>query len=180
MSAPTTETPAEKLDIPGSCHCGGVKYIAKNVDLSKAAKCNCTICVATGRLGVSLDPGNILITNAPSSTPQQITYTNSLDTTLFPPSLTYYSPAFNRGECEIGKEPARYFFCKTCGIHLFVVAFIPQVGGDILGVNIISLDLKSVGRDLKDVSDPKGLKYARGLDDTWQMSEGKPWPHGPW
>ncbi|EPS41411.1 hypothetical protein H072_4694 [Dactylellina haptotyla CBS 200.50] len=180
MSAPS-ETPVEKLEITGSCHCGAIKYVAHNVDLNKVGKCNCTICTATGRLGIRLTPGDITITNTPSGEPTVIRYANSTDVSLWPAELTYYSPAFHRGDAEKGKEPARHFFCKTCSINLFIIGNIPfRDIGEIVGLNGLTLDLKSVGKNLKDLTKPSNLTYLSGRDNTFVMSPGEPHDHGSW
>ncbi|KAK6539511.1 hypothetical protein TWF694_009730 [Orbilia ellipsospora] len=180
MSAPT-ETPSEKLDIPGSCHCGAIKYIAHNVDLSGVNKCNCSICMITGRLGLRMAPGNITITSTPSGEPTVIRYANSIDTSLWPPEFTYYSPSYQLGKCEKGEEPGRHFFCKKCSIMLFIIGNIKfRDIGEIASVNVLTMDLKSVGKNLKDVSKPENVKYTNGLDNSFTMSIGEPHDHGSW
>ncbi|KAF3934228.1 hypothetical protein ABW20_dc0109217 [Dactylellina cionopaga] len=173
-----TETPVETFDISGSCHCGAIKFIVHNVDLTKANKCNCTICTATGRLGLRITPGDISVTN-PSGNPTPIRYSNSNDTSLWPAELTFYSPAFHRGDVEKGSEPARHHFCKICSINLFIIGNIPNYG-EIVGVNVLSLDLKSIGKDLKDISNPKTMRYTNGRVGTFAGQTGEPHEHGSW
>lgn len=128
-----------------------------------------------------LKPGDISVINTPSSEPVVITYANTTDTSLFPPELTYYSPAYHRGECKKGEEWGRHFFCKTCSINLFIVGNIPFNNiGEILSVNILALDLKSLGKDLKEVVRPEKMRYVNGLENTFVASHGEPHAHGLW
>ena len=110
-----------------------------------------------------------------------IRYDNSTKTSLWPPELIYYSPAFHRGQAVEGSEPARHYFCKICSCNLFIVGNIvePKIG-EFLSLNTVSLDLKSVGKDLKKLSNPKGLTYVNGLNDTFVSSAGEPHAHGSW
>ncbi|EGX44343.1 hypothetical protein AOL_s00193g71 [Orbilia oligospora ATCC 24927] len=180
MSA-APETPSESYEINGSCHCGAIKFKANNVDLGKVGRCNCTICTATGKLGTMLKPGDISVTNTPSGEPVVARYANTTDTSLFPPELTYYSPAYHRGECKKGEEWGRHFFCKTCSTNLFIVGNIPVNNiGEILSVNVLALDLKGLGKDLKEVVRPEKMRYVNGLDNTFTASQGEPHAHGLW
>ncbi|KAK6338951.1 hypothetical protein TWF696_009751 [Orbilia brochopaga] len=178
MSAPT-ETPAELLEVSGSCHCGAIKYTAKNVNFAKAGKCNCTICVATGRLGLSLPPGSITVTNTPTGNPTALRHDNATNATLFPAELAYYSPDAHRNQLPRDAERIRHFFCRVCSVSLFIIGEIPGMG-EYSSINILTLDLKSVDKDLKDLSDPKKLTYCCGRDDTFKMQAGEPFSHGMW
>ncbi|KAK6522570.1 hypothetical protein TWF281_002009 [Arthrobotrys megalospora] len=176
-----SEAPVEKHDINGSCHCGAIKFKVHNVDLNNVGRCNCTICTSTGKLGTMVKPGDITVTNTPSGEPVVIRYANATDTSLFPPELTYYSPAYHRGECELGKEPGRHFFCKTCSINVFIIGDIPHHNiGEIASVNILALDLKGLGKDLKDITKPEKMRYVNGLEGTFVSSIGEPFANGLW
>ncbi|KAJ6264417.1 hypothetical protein Dda_0563 [Drechslerella dactyloides] len=133
----------------------------------------------TCRLGVALPLGSITITNTPSGTPTALRHGNATDATLFPAELAYYCPTAHRESLPRDAERIRHCFCRVCGTNLFIVGDIPGMG-EYVSVNVPTLDLKSVNRDLKDLSDPKKLRYCSGLDDSWKTQAGEPFPHGAW
>jgi len=146
MSAPSDTTYA------GSCHCGQVKY---KIDLPtdpatwELSKCNCTICHKKGYL--SMRPNDVK-------------------------SFTLVSPASIEevGDYTFGSGAIHHRFCKNCGINLFGRGWIEAVGGDILIINVQTLD------DV-DLSKTKTKKYWDGRAEKWKEGPGpEPVAPGMW
>ncbi|MGI9261584.1 MAG: GFA family protein [Woeseiaceae bacterium] len=74
----------------GSCHCGGVRFLAK-LDLKDCIVCDCSICTMKGAIMVRIPAADFEMLTSPDQ-------------------LSEYR--FNR-------KIARHFFCKTCGIFPF-------------------------------------------------------------
>jgi hypothetical protein len=77
----------------GSCHCGAARFRFKSPPVTKGVRCNCSICVRRGSV---------------------------MSVAYFPPDK------FERlewaGALEVyrwGDQMVSFYFCKTCGIHVF-------------------------------------------------------------
>jgi hypothetical protein len=131
---------SETKSYQGGCHCGAVRFEAK-IDLTdKAGRCNCTMCAKTGRAGLVMKPAAFQLLAGEGN-------------------LTDYS----RG------PHSHFLFCKTCGVHVFGKGHIPEMGGDYVSVNVLTLD----------EVDPATLTYQHwdGRHDNWQAGpRDTPWP----
>jgi hypothetical protein len=87
----------------------------------------------------------------------------------FPPTLTVYDA---RGP--------QHHFCNKCGIHVFNIANLKELGGVYLSANVLCFDLKKAGKDIKDVAEPSKMTYTDGRSDTWAQQKGEPWVGGVW
>ncbi|MES2994611.1 MAG: GFA family protein [Patescibacteria group bacterium] len=95
----------------GGCHCGKVRYEAE-VDLATpVVECNCSICAGKG----------LLLTFTPES---QMTITSGGEL------LTEY---------RFNTEKLVHFFCKMCGMEVFVKAHDPS-GNVVYAINARTLD----------------------------------------
>lgn len=89
-------------------------------------------------------------------------------------SLGAYRFSFDRPDRVIYKR-----FCTRCGMPLFSTANLPHAGGDMVSININSLDLEAVGIGIKEIAKPEKLTYYNGKVD-FASQKGEPWPHGTW
>ena len=123
----------------GSCHCGAVKFSVL-IDASNGTRCNCTICTKLSILGGRGKVGSIEVTGAE-----------------------------NLASYEWGQKVAKRYFCKTCGVHLYGIGHLAELGGDFLSINLNALD---------DI-DPNRLPVMHwdGRHNNWHagMRE-QPWP----
>ncbi|GLB39981.1 hypothetical protein LshimejAT787_0704910 [Lyophyllum shimeji] len=156
---------ADKPTLDGSCHCGAVKFAAKSVDLADVCRCNCSICNISGRVGVPVKDGDLFVVKSDGS---QFPLHIDSDRSEFPPGQSVY-----------GRRHTQHHFCNKCGIHVFSVSDVPSFG-IYIGVNVLCLDLKKIGVDIKDVSHPSKVTYCDGRSDTWERRKGEPWPGGAW
>lgn len=94
----------------GSCHCGTVK-IEADLDTEVATRCNCTICTKLGCVGTMAKVDTFRVVE---------------------------------GEDALGgyviTSAAKRFFCKRCGVYLFGMGHVPEIGGDFVSVNLNVLD----------------------------------------
>lgn len=95
----------------GSCHCGAIRFHAL-VDVSKASRCNCTICTKAGALGALVRPETLVV-----DTPEA-------------PLATY----------QWGSKIGTRYSCPTCHVYLFSRGHLAELGGDFASVNLNALD----------------------------------------
>jgi hypothetical protein len=96
----------------GSCHCGAVKFEFDRDPVKSASRCNCTICMRVGQLGLMAKPGTFALKQGEES-------------------LSSYG---------WGAKISRRYFCKHCGIHCFARGHLEEVGGDYVSVNLNCVD----------------------------------------
>lgn len=77
--------------VDGGCHCGAVRYRVRLRDPAIAHRCNCSICVTTGFVGIIVPEAAFELVAGEGA-------------------LREYR--FNTGE-------ARHWFCATCGVKSF-------------------------------------------------------------
>lgn len=132
---------APKPVLTGGCQCGAVRY-AVELDLSKAVnRCNCGICTKLGTANAIVKSGAFKLTAGEDS-------------------LSNYQKK---------DHPMQRSFCKVCGVPAFGRGNIPEMGGDIVGVNVNTLD---------DV-EPLRLNYIYwdGRNNNWNAGpRSEPWP----
>jgi hypothetical protein len=96
----------------GGCHCGAVRYSAE-IDLSTpAVACNCSMC---GRAGTLL-----------SFVPVE--------------KFQLEKGEANLADYQFNKHVIHHMFCKTCGIKPFARGKSPKGGGDVVAINVRTLD----------------------------------------
>jgi hypothetical protein len=105
------ETSASTKKHTGSCHCGAVKYEVE-ADVTKATKCNCSVCTKLSTMGAIVKPAAF----------KQLAGEDAVS------------------EYVWGGRVARRFFCKTCGTHCFSRGHLEVLGGDFVSVNVNTLD----------------------------------------
>jgi hypothetical protein len=71
-------------------------------------------------------------------------------------------------------------FCKKCGVDLFYTESIPAMPENFVNINLMALDLTSLGVDYKDLTRPAISTYVSGLDDSWERRKGEPYKNGSW
>jgi len=93
----------------GSCHCGAIRFTA-TLDVTKASRCNCSVCTKLGYVGCLTKPELVEVTAG--------------------------APVFYEWGHKIGKR----YFCATCGTHCFSKGDLPEIGGPFASVNLNTLD----------------------------------------
>src|SRR5262245_11071550 len=93
----------------GSCHCGAIRYTA-TLDLTKASRCNCSVCTKLATIGCLAKPEDVV--------------------------LTAGEPA----SYEWGGKVAKRYFCRDCGAHCFSKGYLEEIGGAFASVNLYTLD----------------------------------------
>lgn len=78
----------------GRCHCGAVRFAIRSEEITKAIRCNCSICVRRGAL-----------MSARYYTPAELESISGRD------ALTLYA---------FGDRMVNHWFCRTCGVCPFV------------------------------------------------------------
>ncbi|KAK5653047.1 hypothetical protein OQA88_9333 [Cercophora sp. LCS_1] len=129
--------------LAGGCHCGAIRYTAE-LDISNlhAQKCNCSICLKTNRMGLSVDPSKFKVTTHKSI--EEVP------------------------EYQFGPKRQHYHFCTTCGVHCFGYGSYEFQGQTFnnFSINAVTLD-PDQGFDLRDVKvaywDGKGEDWAAGM-----------------
>ncbi|KAK0616938.1 Mss4-like protein [Immersiella caudata] len=130
----------------GGCHCGAIRY-SVDLDLSKpeATKCNCSICLKTNRLSLSIQPTQLKLVS--------------------PASLS------DIPEYQFGSKSQHHRFCDKCGIHVFGGGSYVWEGKEVknFDVNAVTLD-QDQGVDLRKFK----VGYWDGKTEGWAkgMSEG--------
>jgi hypothetical protein len=76
----------------GSCHCGAVKFTITADEITKACRCNCSICRRRGAIMSDV-----------RFTPDQMTVEGSEALALY----------------QFGDRDVNHWFCRTCGIFPF-------------------------------------------------------------
>lgn len=126
----------------GSCHCRKVTYAIEGHDLQVVTRCNCSICTKGGLLGgVLTKPAQLRL------------LTGEGETTVY----------------EWGHKVSKRHFCKTCGVHLYAIGHLAELGGDFAAVNANTID------EVELTALP--LKYWDGRHDNWHAGlRDTPWP----
>lgn len=92
-----------------------------------------------------------------------------------PPELATYSPGKRTDGGKVNMH-----FCNKCGVDLFYTESIPVMPENFVNVNLMALNLKSLGVDYKDVTRPDVSTYSSGLNDSWERRKGEPYDNGSW
>ncbi len=123
--------PSSLSTYAGSCHCGQVQIEAR-LDLGLGlGKCNCSICRKKNFLGAKVKPEDFKLLAGEDA-------------------LTDY---------QFNSKSVHHLFCKTCGVHVFGHANIPQAGGEYYSVNVHCLENAPTAG--------LSVTYADGLHDNW-------------
>ena len=119
--------------IKGGCHCGKVR-IEVDVDLQAGTnRCNCSICSRLRNWSVIVKPEALRLLAGEQE-------------------LSTY---------EWGPKISKRRFCSHCGVHVFSVGFLEQIGGHYRSVNIAALDLEP------EVLDQLPIRYYDGRNNAW-------------
>jgi len=95
----------------GSCHCGAVRFEVE-LDLSRASRCNCSVCTKTAWTGAIVKPGAFKLVAGENAT-------------------TSY---------EWGHKVSKRHFCSTCGVQCFAFGHLEVLGGDYVSINVSTLE----------------------------------------
>lgn len=140
-----------KKNFSGGCHCGYIRYTA-DIDLTepKASKCNCSICLKTNRLSLSVTPEQFKLVS-PSSFEDLADYT-------------------------FGSKSQHHYFCKACGIHCVGKGSYVWEGKEVhnMSINAVTLD-EDQGIDLRAFK----VTYWDGRENNWGAgAQNEPYPGG--
>ena len=118
----------------GSCHCGAVSFEAE-IDLSKGTgKCNCSICMKSRNW-----------------------------TAIVAPDQFRLKQGENRlSEYRFGSGAVTYKFCPDCGVHVFSLGYLEEIGGDFVSVRVNSLD-NATPEELAEAP----VSHADGRNNSW-------------
>jgi len=76
----------------GHCHCGAVRFRIESEPITRGLRCNCSICARRG---------------------------NVLSAAYFPPERIAVEGREALSLYQWGDRIVRFWFCRTCGIHVF-------------------------------------------------------------
>lgn len=120
----------------GSCICGAIKFKV-GLDLStESGRCNCFTCWKVRLWYIRAKPENFELLTSPDAIADYV----------------YKSESHHQK------------FCKTCGVRPFGTLNKPQLGGEIVGINIACLD----DVDSEELANFK-IKYMDGKNDSWWL-----------
>jgi hypothetical protein len=130
----------------GRCHCQKVRFTA-SLDFSKGTgRCNCSFCTKVRNWSAQTTPDQFKLLTGEES-------------------LSDYSKSGIQN-FKIGDQMAPYsnhhMFCKSCGVRLFSIGNIPEIGGDYVSISIPALD----NIDFKEAM-AAPLRYMNVKDDDW-------------
>ncbi|KAK0614376.1 glutathione-dependent formaldehyde-activating [Immersiella caudata] len=129
-----------------SCHCALIRFSITGLNPSnpQATKCNCSICLKSGRISISADKNK--------------------DFTLLSPASLDEVPSY-----QFGERRQKHCFCRVCGIHCFAYGSFEWEGKtmNVFSFNVLALDAEpDQGFDLRGLKlgywDGKGDKYLEG------------------
>ncbi|KAH8832280.1 hypothetical protein DL96DRAFT_1581556 [Flagelloscypha sp. PMI_526] len=165
----------ELYTLNGSCHCGTIKFIAKNLNLDTIGKCNCTYDNKAGKIFImARGPEDVLFLKGD----EQIALNVSNVTQFKEDGLSTYIPYPER--FKAGEHEVHHGFCSKCGNFAFSVQNVKSYGGASISVSARLLDFSAIGKDMKDLTDPKKATYVDGLSNKFGMQKGEPWSGGAW
>jgi hypothetical protein len=124
----------------GGCHCGAVRFEVE-ADTKQAGRCNCSVCTKIAATGGIVKPAAFKL----------LTSEDGLGVYVW------------------GAQISKRYFCKTCGVHLYGIGHLAELGGDFLSVNLNALD---------DI-DPNLLPVTHwdGRHNNWMAGmRDQPWP----
>lgn len=119
----------------GSCLCRAVKFQV-SPDFSETGKCNCTTCWKLRLWYVRAKPENFKLLSGEDS-------------------LTDF---------VLSSDTHHQLFCKKCGVHAFHRLNKPQIGGEIVSINVACLD----GVSEEELA-AFPVKYQNGKENTWWL-----------
>jgi len=118
----------------GSCHCGAVRFEA-DIDFGAGTgRCNCSICTKLRKWGLIIKPE----------------------------AFRLLAGKDDLSEYQFATKSGTYRFCRHCGLHAFSDAYVEQLGGALVSINIACLD--DVPPETL-IAAP--LKWADGRNDNW-------------
>ncbi|KAH8831800.1 hypothetical protein DL96DRAFT_1678135 [Flagelloscypha sp. PMI_526] len=168
-------TSPELFTLHGSCHCGSIKFIVKNLNLDTFGKCNCTYHNRDGGIFINVPgPGDVVIIRGD----EQIPFSLDNVAEFKEDGLSTYMPIPER--FKPGEHELHHCFCSKCGNSAFTVLNIKAHGGKSVLVSVRLLDFKAIGKDIKDLTDPKKMTYLDALNDRVAFQKGEPWSGGTW
>ena len=119
--------------IGGGCHCGQVRFQV-DVDLQAGTgRCNCSICGKLRNWSVIVKPDAFHLMSGEQE-------------------LSSY---------EWGPKISKRMFCRHCGVHVFGVGYLEQIGGDYRSVNVATMDLEPA------VLDQVPIRHFDGRNNAW-------------
>ena len=103
--------PSPSAQHRGGCHCGAVRYEVR-VDLARASKCNCTLCLKMSNIGAITQPDAFRLLEGEASLSEYVW----------------------------GRRTGAFYFCKQCGIHVYGRGHVAELGGDFVSISVNTLD----------------------------------------
>ncbi|KAH8831822.1 hypothetical protein DL96DRAFT_848593 [Flagelloscypha sp. PMI_526] len=168
-------TSPELYTLNGSCHCGNIKFIAKNVNLDHIAKCNCSFDNKDGRIITNVRGAeDVLFLKGEEQIPLSLENVASFKEH----GLSTYTPTYESP--KPGVSEVVHCFCSTCGNSAFTLVNVEAYGGKSTTISARLLDFKAIGKDIKELTDPKTMTYLDGITNHWTMQKGEPYAGGAW